>query len=299
MFIEGFHALYHIQIGKLKTTALFDMGASINAISSKFFRCLYQQLKIIPTNRKVVLADGDCSGPIGEVHQKFQLGKVIFNDRFIILNNLQRDAILGLPWQSNYKIGCDWKREGNHFTTIKGQFLDNSISQDTTRKLAKMKGQYTLQDRSVTWIAVKSPPHLNNDSLHKIQFDRQLPSGVIPLDTTHKLNHKYPRELLIPLLHISHKEVKIPKNTILGSVNSITDTDTIQVLWQKIQNTEEKAVKNTAQDPQVHKLLPIFLENSNFLIHAHDISKPAVMLQDTEIPQAARDKLIHATSLHV
>ena len=35
--------------------------------------------------------------------------------------------------------------------------------------------------------------------------------------------------------------------------------------WQKIQDTEEeKAVKNTAQDPQVHKLLPIFPENSNF-----------------------------------
>ena len=31
MFVEG--AVYHLQIGKLKTTALFDTGASINAIS--------------------------------------------------------------------------------------------------------------------------------------------------------------------------------------------------------------------------------------------------------------------------
>ena len=52
-------------------------------------------------------------------------------------------------------------------------------------------------------------------------------------------------------------------------------------------------MKNTAQDPQVHKLLPIFPENSNFQIHANDSSKPAVMLQDAEIPQAARDKLNH------
>ena len=84
-------------------------------------------------------------------------------------------------------------------------------------------------------------------ALHEIQFDRQLPPGIVPPDITHKLNHKHPSELLIPLLNISHNEVKVPKNTSLGSVNSITDVDTIQeVLWQKIHDTEEKAVKNTA-----------------------------------------------------
>ena len=38
------------------------------------------------------------------------------------------------------------------------------------------------------------------------------------------------------------------------------------------------------QDTQTHNLLPIFPENSNFQIHANDSSKPAVMLQDAEIP---------------
>ena len=96
-----------------------------------------------------------------------------------------------------------------------------------TRQLAKIKGQYTIQNRSVTWIMVKSPPYVNHGSLHDIQFDRQLPSGIIPLNITHKLNHQHPTELLIPLLNISNKEVKIPKNTILGSINPITDVDII------------------------------------------------------------------------
>ena len=48
-FIEGFHALYNVQIGKLKVAALFDTGASINTISSEFFRSLQHQLKVIPT----------------------------------------------------------------------------------------------------------------------------------------------------------------------------------------------------------------------------------------------------------
>ena len=80
----------------------------------------------------------------------------------------------------------------------------------------------------------------------------------------------------------------------MGSINSITDVDTIQeVSWQKMQVTEEKAVKNTVQDTQIHKLLSIFPENSNVKIHASDSSKSAVMLQDAAIPQAAREKLNH------
>ena len=88
--------------------ALFDTGVSINAISSKFFSSLQQQLKVIPTNRKVVLADGNSLGPIGKVHLQFQLGNVVFHDRFVILDNLQHDIILRLPWQCNYRIGCNW-----------------------------------------------------------------------------------------------------------------------------------------------------------------------------------------------
>ena len=162
------------------------------------------------------------------------------------------------------------------------------------RQLAKTKGQCTIQSRSITWIMVKSSPHINNNSIHEIQFDRKLPSGITPLDVTHNLNPKQPSELLIPLLNISNKEVKILKNTILGSINPINDVDNIQEgLWQRIQDTEEEAVKNTAKDPQVCKLLPTFPENSNFQIHTNDSSKPAVMLQDAEIPQTARDKLNH------
>ena len=176
--------------------------------------------------------------------------------------------------------------------SIKGQFLAHSINQHTMRQLAKMRGQCIVQNRSITWIMVKSPLHINNNSINKILLNRKLPPGIILLDITHNLNHKHPSELLIPLLNSSDKEVKIPKNTILGSINSINDMETIQeVSWKKIQDSENKAVCNTNQDPQVHKLLPTFPKNSNFQIHANDSSKQAVMLQDVDIPKAAREKL--------
>ena len=54
VFIEGFHALYKIQIGELHTATLFDTGTSINVISFRFYSQMQQQLKILPTSRKVV-----------------------------------------------------------------------------------------------------------------------------------------------------------------------------------------------------------------------------------------------------
>ena len=77
--------------------ALFDTGASINAISFKFYSSIQQKVKLLPTNRKVVSTDGDSLGPFGEVHLKFKVGKIEINDVFVILNNLQRDIILSLP----------------------------------------------------------------------------------------------------------------------------------------------------------------------------------------------------------
>ena len=70
--------------------------------------------------------------------------------------------------------------------------------------------------------------------------------------------------------------------------------ETIQeVSWKKIQDAENEAMSNTTQDPQVHNLLLTFPKYPNFQIHANDNSKPAVMLQDADIPQSARDKLNH------
>ena len=70
---------------------MFDTGTLFNAISSQFFSSLQQQLKVITTNRKVVSADSNSLGPIGEVHLQFQIGNVVFHNRFVILDNLQHD----------------------------------------------------------------------------------------------------------------------------------------------------------------------------------------------------------------
>ena len=146
----------------------------------QFYSSMQQHLKMLPTSRKVVSADGNSLGPIGEVHVTFKIGKVVFNDIFIILNNLQCDNILGLTWQQNYRSGCMWNQEGKHFLTIKNKFLALSITPHTSKQLVTTKEQCTLLGRSITWISVKTPRDLQINSLFEITLDRQLPKGSFP-----------------------------------------------------------------------------------------------------------------------
>ena len=76
VFIKGFHTIYNIQVYNTQVQALFYTGASINAISFKFYSYIQQQIKLLPTNRKVVSADGDSLHSVGEVHLKFKVGKI-------------------------------------------------------------------------------------------------------------------------------------------------------------------------------------------------------------------------------
>ena len=71
-FIEGFHTLYKMKIDELHTAALFNAGTSINVLSFKFNSKMQHQLKLLPISRKVVSANGNSLGFIGEVHLKVQ-----------------------------------------------------------------------------------------------------------------------------------------------------------------------------------------------------------------------------------
>ena len=253
----------------------------------KFYSSIQQKIKLLPTHRKVVSADGDSLGPVSEVHLKFKVGKIDFNDMFVILNNLQRDIILGLPWQHNYRIGCTWNREGKHFLTIKNKFLALSITPQLPKQLVKSKGQYTLQGRSITWISIKTPRNIQVNSVFEINLDRQLPKGLITLDVLHKIEHKQPQEMLIPLLNVMNSVVKLPKNTILGSITKVHNAENVQHMYS-LEHPHVKAnVKTHPSDP----MLPAFPDHSSFTTHAHNSNKSPIQLQDANMPLDRQQKI--------
>ena len=130
--------------------------------------------------------------------------------------------------------------------------------------------------------------------MYEINLDRQLPTGIIPLNVIHNQNHKQPSELMLPLLNIAQTDVTLLKNTVLGSLNGIDNVDSIhEVSWEKIQNTKNDDTSTVTWEPQTQKLLPAFSEQSSFQIHANNNNKPAFTLHDADIPQEVRNQLNH------
>ena len=267
--------------------ALFDTDASINTLSFKFFSHIQQYVKLLSTSRKVVSADSNSLGPVSEVHLKFKVGKKVFNDVFVILNNLQRDIILGLPWQHNYRIGCTWNREGKHLLTIENKFLALSVTSQSPSQLIETKGQCTLQSRSITWISVKTPRNIQANNLLEITFSRQLPKGLISLDVLHSIKHTQPQKMLISLLNAMNTVVKLPKNTILGCVNKVDNVDSVQSSY----SLKHHNVKANAESNPSKPLLPGLPDSSSFTMHVCDSDKSLIQLQDANVPLEIHHKL--------
>ena len=85
--------------------------------------------------------------------------------------------------------------------------------------------------------------------------------------------------------------VKLPKNTILGSVNKVYNVDSIQSSYSlKYHN-----VKADAKSHPSKPLLPAFPDSSNFTTHAQDGNKSPIQLQDANVSLEIQHK--HNTML--
>ena len=73
-----------------------------------------------------------------------------------------------------------------------------------------------LPPRSVSVISVKAPTELNTRHLYQLDATDNLAPDIIPLEVDHKIDHKYPKLLGIPLLNTENNAVQIPRKTIIG-----------------------------------------------------------------------------------
>ena len=176
-------------------------------------------------------------------------------------------------------ISCTWNREGKHLLTIKNKFLALSLTLQSPNQLIKTKGQCTLQSRSIMWISVKTPRNIQANNLLEITFNRQLPKGLIPLDVLHSIEHKQPQEMLIPLWNIMNTVIKLPKNTVLGSMNKVYNVDSVQSSYSLKHNNVKADAKSHPSKP----LIPAFPDSSSFTMHTHDSNKSPIQLQDANV----------------
>ena len=81
--------------------------------------------------------------------------------------------------------------------------------------------------------------------------------------------------------------VKLPKNTILGSITKVDNVENVQ----NTHSLKHHNVKADAKACPSKPLLPAFPDCSSFTTHAHDSNKSPILLQDANVPLEIQHKL--------
>ena len=98
--------------------------------------------------------------------------------------------------------------------------------------------------------------------------------------------------MTIPLLNTANADIKLLKNTILGSITRVDNVECVEnVSSDTMQSICDKAHGKTQLGQQVKPLLPVFPDHSSFQTHAHDSSKSLIQLQDANVPPVIQHKL--------
>ena len=111
--------------------------------------------------------------------------------------------------------------------------ITDAISQVTDSPIIKTKGKITLPPVSVSVISLKMPPLHNTIDVYELNFSTfQLPEGVI----FHKVDHKTPQNLNIPILNTNNRFCSISRSSPLATLVLAGKCEEIQeVSWNQVQ----------------------------------------------------------------
>ena len=135
--------------------------------------------------------------------------------------------------------------------------------------------------RSISVILVQAWIKLNTKHLYQLDAADNSPLGIITLAADHKINHKYPKLLKIPLLNMEHNTVQIARRTVRGKLQplDVTDLEVINILC---------TIDVTASTTGTHTELPCMPPKSSFQPEQSNI-KQSIVLENAHILQDAKD----------
>ena len=66
---------------------------------------------------------------------------------------------------------------------------------------------------------------MNKQHIYQLNAGDDLLSGLIPLAVDHRIHHKYPKLLSVPLLNTAYDTVYIPRKTVIGTSHPLEIED--------------------------------------------------------------------------
>ena len=118
-------------------------------------------------------------------------------------------------------------------------------------------GGLHLQTRRISVITVQIPVELKTQHIYQLNAGDYLLLCLIPLAVDHRIHHKYPKMLSIPILITAYDAVHITRTTMIGILHPIEIED--------IEVSDILSTKSENQTPQIVKL-------NSLLCHLNQVS---------------------------
>ena len=270
--------MYKVRVNNIEIGALYDTGASISVMSKCFFDKLPNRPKLIQCNSHVSGA-GEGLIPVGECFIQLHTGRKMFRNRVIVIKNVKYNYILGQILHQANRFGTGYSTTGRHYIAINGKMIAQAISQAINSPILKMKGKITLPPMSISIVAIKTPTLHNTSSLYELNFDTfELPEGVVLLDIVHRVDHKTPQSLNIPILNVNNSSCSSFKGSPIATLTQA----------EKCKEVQGGSRNNLQCDTA--KLLPTIPQNTSLQLEPNTKSSLR-SIPDAFIPEEARVKL--------
>ena len=181
-------------------------------MSRHFLERLHSKPKLIKCTRNISGAAGEALVPAGECFIQLQIGKKMFRDRVIVIENVRGDYILAQVLHRSDRFCTGYMISGRHYIIINSEMVVQAILQGTNIPILKTKGKVNLPPVSISIVGIKTPTLQNH--LYELNLDTfQLPDSIILLDILHRIDHKTPQSLSVPILNTNNNfcsRLKIP-----------------------------------------------------------------------------------------
>ena len=231
--------MFPTTIGTSVCNALIDTGATKSCISEKYYQQLSTPKIQCLKNICVKSATGNNLTPLGMIHCSFKLGKIKFNNNFIVCRNLTRPLILGRDFLVQYHITVRYAENGKCILDYQQHELIASINIEDKPQL-NITHSVTIPGRTLATVCI----HNNLDPNQSGYLCEIEPCSI--------LNEKYPNLCVIPMIH----NVDIYKTEHLPLVVSNFASDDINLLkgetmgFMQIQSLDiSEIMKETSTEP--------------------------------------------------
>ena len=119
---------------------------------------------------------------------------------------------------------------------------------------------------SISIVAIKTPTIQNTNNFYELNLDTfQLPEGVVLLDVVHRVDHKSPQSINIPILNTNNSSCSISKGSPMATLTLVGKCEEVQeVSWSSHQCDTAKVLPTIPQNTSL-QLEPTITKSSSRL----------------------------------